>query len=270
MSRERRIGVTLLGAGLLIALTALAIYLAHETSTLRYTVIFNDAKGIRPGDRVQMNGVDIGVVQWRKLQNSQPPQVDVRLKIDPEYAGQIRANSTAIVRDVAFPNVSGQRVIEVVNADVAPPAPPLPNDAIVYGVNGSLELQMWKLKHQFRNAGDAAAQTIGVLAENIHKLGDTIGQIAASPKTQQVIRDLQGFLKEMNEQGRQAAAELKRRWPDLERKLQPVLRELHDFGHNYLAEQIRQIMAQIEQTLKSWNQQLPSRPSPRLTPTPTP
>jgi ABC-type transporter Mla subunit MlaD len=267
MTRERRVGLTLLVAGIFIALIAVAVVVSRETKTLYYTISFKDAKGVQDGDRVQMTGVDIGVVKWHRL-NSPPTTVDVRVKIFPEHAEKVRVGSTAIIRDVSFPNVSGQRVIEIVNPDVEPLPPPLPKDSTVYGMNSSIELELWKFKHLLRGAGDGASQIISALAENMKNLSETVRDIATSPEVQKAMADLQDFLKKMNQRGREAADELRLEWPRIQQELQPALKELQEFGRVYVVDQIRQMMAQIQKTLDEWTGPMPppSRPSPTTTP----
>lgn len=267
MIREHRVGLTLLVAGIFIALIAVAVVVSRETRTLYYTISFKDAKGIQAGDRVQMTGVDIGVVKWRRL-NSPPMTVDVRVKIFPKHAEKLRVGSTAIIRDVSLPNGSGQRVIEVVNLDVEPLPPPLPKDSTVYGMNSAIELELWKLKHLLRGAGDEISQVVGALAENMKNLSETVRQITTSPQVQKAVEDLQNFLKKMNRDGRKAVDELRREWPTIQQELQPAIKELQEFNRSYIVDQLSQMMAQIQKTLDEWSRQAP--PPADVSPTPSP
>jgi ABC-type transporter Mla subunit MlaD len=266
MTRERRIGLTIVVSGVFLLLVAVAVYMAHETRSLYYTIIFKDAQGIRAGDRVQMGGVDIGVVKWVQL-HSRPVTVDVRVKVSPEHAPKVRADSTAIIRGVSFPNVSGQRVIEVINSGSEPPSPALSKDSVVYGMNGLLELEVWKLKQKLQG-GKGVSETLGAWADNMKNLSRAIQELAASPRVKQAVQDLQAFLGKMRDKGRDAIDQLKAEWPKIKEELRPAMKELQDFGRDYLAEQIRQIMDQIDQTLKSWTRPLAS-PTPTPSPTPT-
>jgi ABC-type transporter Mla subunit MlaD len=250
MNRERRIGLVLFVTIIFIALAATAIVVTRESRALYYTVIFKDAKGLQPGDRVQMNGVNIGVVKWVQL-NTQPTQIHVRLKIDPQYAQQVRMNSTAVIRDVSFPNVSGQRVVDVINPETDTPTPPLPRYAVVRGVNGAVDLQVWKLRKHFNGAGDAMAQAIGVLGETARELGDSMQQIAASPQVRQAVQDLRAFMHEMTVKGRAGLAYLQAQWPKIREELAPVMKELEALGRRHVVDELQHMVRQIEQTLEA-------------------
>lgn len=266
MNRERRIGMLLLGAGLVIALAILAVAVSHERQTLYYTVLFDDAKGVQPGDKAQISGVDVGSVKWVHLQTN-PSQVEVRLKVNPQYARQVRADSTAVIRNVSFPNVSGQRVIEIINPDTTPAPPPLARDAIVKGVGGELDLTLWKVQHNLSDAGDDVSHAIGAISRNIQRLGKSVEEIVTRPEVQQAIGDLKRFSLEMKDKGQAAAIELNRQWPRIRAEVQPILKDLENFGRGTLAAQLRQMMAEVDRTLRAWNDQLERLPQP---PTPTP
>ena len=264
MTREKRIGMTLVLAGLLIGIAVIAVIAVRESRSLYYTLVFSDAEGLQPGDRVQMSGVNIGVVKWVQL-NAQPSHIHVRVKIDPKYAEMVRLNSTAVIRGVSFPNVSGQRVIEVVNQETTPPAPPLPKDALVQGVNGALDLQVWKVKGKFKGSGDAFSQAIGAMNQTLKGINDSMKDLLASPEMSKTIRDLRDFMRQMQDQGREAVAQLQAQWPKLREDLKPVLQHLQTMGRTYLVEEIQAMMRQIEQTLDQWQH---SEKAPAATPTP--
>jgi hypothetical protein len=63
----------------------------------------------------------------------------------------------------------------------------------------------------------------------------------------------------MKTKGQAAAVELNRQWPRLRAQMQPILKSLEQLGKDVLADQIRQTMAEIERTLKLWNDLQPPR-----------
>lgn len=254
MNRERRIGVGLLAAAAFIILGVAAIFVSRESRALTYTVVFKDAKGLQPGDRVQMSGVNIGVVKWVELK-TQPSQINVRLKIDPQYAQQVRLNSTAVIRDVSFPNVSGQRVVEVINADEETPGPPLPKDSIVHGVGGPLDLQVWKMRGRFQGTGDALSRRLDTLSATAKELTEQVRQFAASPEVRDALQSLRAYMREMAVKGRAGAAYLQEQWPKVREKVAPVLRDLEAVGKKHVAEELQQMVRQIEATLEEWRRE---------------
>lgn len=250
MNRERRIGAGLLAAAVFIILAVGAVFVSRESRALYYTVVFKDAKGLQPGDRVEMSGVNIGVVKWVELKTA-PNQINVRLKIDPQYAEQVRLNSTAVIRDVSFPNVSGQRVVEVVNAD-GTPGPPLPRNSIVRGVGGPLDLQLWKMRGKMEGSGGAMARRLEALSATAKEMTEQVKQFAASPQVREAIQTLRAYMLEMVDKGRSGVAYLQEQWPKVKEKVMPVLRDLEMVGKKHVAEELQQMVRQIETTLDEW------------------
>lgn len=253
MSRERRLGLLLVLAGLLVALTVVAFVALRESRSLAYTIVFKDAQGLKAGDRVQLIGKDIGVVKWVELSDN-PARILVRVKIDPQYARMVLMNSTAVIHGVTFPNVSGQCVVEVVNPTTQPPSPPLPKDWNVQGVS-EVELQVWKLKGKLSGTGDALKQAIGTMADAARELGESVKDFASSPEVQDALTQLRAFMVKMQEQGRRAAAQLQQEWPKLRDKMKPVIQKLATTGRTYVAEELQAMMRQIEDTLKQWQKE---------------
>jgi ABC-type transporter Mla subunit MlaD len=276
MSRERRIGLGILAGGALIAVFVGGILLAHEARSLKYTIIFQNAKDLKPGDRVQLSGVDIGVVQYVQL-HAQPTRIDIRVKIAPEHADKVRADATAIIGSTAFPNVSGQKVVEIINSETDRPYPPMPKDAMVKGMHNALELGAWKLKKAFEGSKETWRRRLDLMQDNLRRGMGEIERFHSSPRVKETLGQLRAFLERMRKEGRQAVDSLTKEWGPLKAKLQPILKELGDFGRQYLADQIRQIMQQIEETLDRWRKTASggeatpaAPPAPAATPTSKP
>lgn len=265
MNRERRIGMGLFLAAVFIILAVLAVTITRESNTLYYTIVFKDARGLQAGDHVQLHGVNIGEVKWVQLTPQRPPRVDVRVKIDPQYAGQVMQNSTAVISDVSFPNVSGQRIIEVLNPDKG--SVPLLKNTVIHGLSGPLEEQAWKLKGALRGAGDALGIAIGAMSERVKDLAESLRQLATSPEAREAVRQLGDFLIRMKDKGAQALVQLQAEWPKIRDRVKPVLKQLEQLGRTRIADELRQIMDQIERTLNEWRKpKTPPPPTPTVTP----
>jgi ABC-type transporter Mla subunit MlaD len=262
MNRERRMGTALLTAGALAVAAVVLILAAREINSLPYTVQFADAKGLQTGDRVQIDGVDIGVVKGVELIVGQPDnRVDVSVKIQPKHAKQVRADSTAIIRNISLPNVSGQMIIEVVNPPSAKTAPPLARHATVTGMDNIVELEAWKLKHRFLGGnGKSWGERIGELSDQALKLKEEMKELSADPRFREALDELQEFVKTMKTKGIESADQLRARWPSLKQKLTPLARELRELGRQYLSDQVNQLMDEIERTLRRWEQTKPPAP----------
>jgi hypothetical protein len=160
MSPERKAGIVFSVA--VIAILAL-IGVMLSTSRARgfeYTVVFKDGKGIRKGDRVRMSGVDIGLVRAVTLDRT-GDAIHVQLEIDRDHREKIRTNSTAYIRDATFPNVSGQKIVEVINS--TEPSPPLAARSVVQGKENVAEIKAWQFRDQ---VGTWTEQVRGIM-ENL-------------------------------------------------------------------------------------------------------
>lgn len=304
MNKERRIGLGLLATGVIGVLIVIAIAVAARGSALQYTIVFDDAKGLQAGDKVQINGVDVGTVRSVKLVNND--RVDVVVKIDSEHAEKIRSDSSAFIANVSMPNVSGQKVVEILNPEGAP-APNMKRDSQIKGVNNLIDLQMWKIKHKLGDTAEKLSESISDAAQSIKentgparrklresseqlaaavreksgewsaKLKDVGGQIekgASDPKVrdlfQQIKTKLDEFIRIMREKGSAAIEELQQRWQTLKPEVEKMLAQLKDLGQKYVVDTFRQVMAEIEQVLDRFREQPRELPETPPEPSPTP
>lgn len=257
MNKERKVGIGILIAGALVALVIMGILAAHEARSLKYTAVFEDAKGLQVGDRVQLNGVDIGVVKNLELFQN-PPRIEVLVRIDPDHALKVRSDSTARIRNIAFPNVSGQMIVEVLNSESKPPAPEMADGAVIHGVNSLLEYQTWKIKKTFTRNGESWSKRLDQLGDTLKDVKEEVKEMATSPQVREALESLQGFMKNMKDQGRDAVVQLKEEWPEIRDKIEPVLKELTEYGREHLVKQVKMLMRQIEETLQRWSELMPA------------
>jgi phospholipid/cholesterol/gamma-HCH transport system substrate-binding protein len=92
-TREIRVGLVILTA---LAVLAVGIFLIGEKNNLfsrknEYLVELNNVGGLRPGNPVQLNGVDVGTVERIVLpENPSATVIQVWITVDRQYAGRIR------------------------------------------------------------------------------------------------------------------------------------------------------------------------------------
>ncbi len=266
MSRERRVGLTILTIILLLLVAVAAVFLSRELQSLRYTIVFKDAKGIQTGDRVMLNGVDIGEVKTVTL-FMEPARVDVTLKVKAEHANKVRSDSTAVINSLSTINVSGQKVVEIINPPTNKPAPPMAKKGVIEGKNGMMELQLWKLRFTLVDGAQILSGKLDGLAENLQQLQEELTTLATSPEAKEAMAKLREFAGVMAQQGKAALVQLQEEWPKLQAELQPLLKELEKFDHDSLTRQLRQMMEQIDETLKQWEKEDPGS-QPAATPEP--
>ncbi len=287
MTQERRIGMMLLGVVSFAVLVIAAIVLAHQVRSLSYTIVFKDARGLQPGDKVQLNGVDVGAVRSVDLVSSQPPVVEVQVRIAPNHAEKVRADSTAAIESVSIPNVSAQKTVAIYN----PPdstAPAMESGARVEGLDDILDLQVWKLRHRLggateaiREGADSVSQTLrqrggpaiesmrlrsAEWLENLRESADEARQRLNSPEARELfsqIRErLEAFIIYMREQGPAAIEELTEQWQSVKNELAPMIDQLARFSREYTVELIRQIIAEIEDSINRLRGQSPTATPP--------
>lgn len=168
MNRERWAGVLFLLFSVGVIVFIAVVLGSAGSRDLRYTVVFDAGKDAKVGDRVQLNGVDVGQVQDVKLVRK-GEAVEVRLKIAAEHKAKISAHSTAYIANSTTLNVSGQKVIEIYNSSTA--AAPMPPNAVVEGKDSLLELNAWRLKEKASEWGDSLAKAGRDLRETARELG---------------------------------------------------------------------------------------------------
>jgi len=299
MNRQRNAGIVFVG---IVVLILTAIFIVFGTSRwrgLRYTVVFSEGRGIAVGDRVQLNGVDIGEVDSVKL-DSTGKKVFVGLKIHPEHRRKVLANSTASISDSTFLNVSGQKVIQIYNSSQG--GGPMAQGATIQG-KGPLELKAWQanewlrqqsgeLQKASRDLGEGAKQltesarnaiesfTRGVkegLKDGTEESPSPPKQPMTSPggtpkkplqpgELDETAKKLSDFLNELGSKGKESLTELSRKWEDLKADVTPLLRRLKDDGRELLHEKLQQILDQIEQALDKMKQERESRNGAEPTP----
>jgi phospholipid/cholesterol/gamma-HCH transport system substrate-binding protein len=139
-SREVKVGLVILAA---IAVLALGVFLIGDRNNLfkrknHYYTELNSAQGLKPGNPVQLNGVDVGTIQSVILpQNPTKEHIRVWLTIDRAYAERIRGPRQASQGGESPPSKAriktlgllGDKFIEI--SFGAPEYPVIPPDGLI-------------------------------------------------------------------------------------------------------------------------------------------
>ncbi len=254
MNQERRVGLVLLIGCILVVGVFAAIFIAREASSLYYTIVFNDAEGLQVGDPVQVNGVDIGVVKSVELQTQPEPRIDVRVKVYPKHIEKVLADSTAIISAVSFPNVSGQKIVEIHNSGSDPPAKPMQEDAEINGMNSKVALLLWKGKEKLVGSPDGLKEKAKAMGSKLKKIKKDVGEMAKAPRVKELFKELADFIKQLRTKGAERLDELMERWPQIKQKLDEVLKQLVEFGREMIADKLRNLAEEIESMLEHLRQ----------------
>ncbi|MEA2602358.1 MAG: phospholipid/cholesterol/gamma-HCH transport system substrate-binding protein [Acidobacteriota bacterium] len=123
--REIRVGLVILSA---LAVLAAGIFLIGEKNNVfsrknLYYIEFNSVSGLKPGNPVQLNGVDVGAISKVELPaNPWRGEIRVWIKVESEYAARIRGpqgdqkpvpGQTASVARIKTLGLLGDKYIEI-------------------------------------------------------------------------------------------------------------------------------------------------------------
>ncbi len=254
MTKERKAGAYILVSGLLLFLIGMIAFIAHNANTLHITIVFKDAKGLKAGDSVQISGVDIGVVKWVELVQS--GKVEVKVEIHPEHTELVRQGDTAIISNVVFPNVSGQKILELINSYSSPRMPGMKSNETIKGMNSRLELVAWKTRGKIGGGMIEKDKETGPLVRKIKNFMNSVKDLSILPEHREFLKKLAAFIDTMKEEGAGALGDLRKEWPALKESFQPVFRELKEYGQGQLVEEIKNLMHNIDRTLDMWEKYL--------------
>ncbi len=274
MKKETQVGLMVaVGLALLVA-AVIGVTTITGGDALRYTIYFDDAKGLEVGDKVVMDGLAIGVVKNVELIEA-GKRIDVDLKIDPEYNAVIREDSTGMIKANTLINVSGQMVVEIYNPSNDKIVAMMENGAEVEGLNGQLDYIAWKTANTAGNMGRAigdAGSAVGSAVGNFGssalekanklkdqaiekgtKLASDLQELKDNPLVVAAMTKLMNFLQLMKEKGIDGIEMLKEKWPDVKDDVLRVIDELKGLGAESAIDKLRDILQDVDRVLESWD-----------------
>lgn len=250
---------------LLLILGGLLLFARWQSRGLDYTLHFEDAKGLRAGDPVMLSGVQIGEVKGVELAGER--DVRVKVRVDDEHAEKVLAGSTAVISNPAFPNVSGQKVVEIHNPAVAEEGA-LPEGAEITGREGLVDLKAWQIEQRLQNLGGELSEQSRSMAEKISVMAEEMKDIPESPEVREAIDKLDQMSRDLSERGRDTWDRLSDQWEDLSRDLSPILENWSRTGRDRARETLDRTRQSLEEASERARQRLEERKSQALTQTP--
>lgn len=239
--RRRSTSIGLFISLLILALIIGAIvgFATWKSRGLDYTLHFEDAKGLQAGDPVVLSGVQIG--QVRKVTLMGEDDVRVAVHIDEEHRKKVLAGSTAVITSMSFPNMSGQKVVEIHNpAD--PDALPLEDDVDVAGQDGMFDLKAWQLEQRLSDMGEDLSAQSKVLAEKFSEMAEKLQEIPESPEMKEALEKLEEFSEDLETSSREKLADLSDDWEKWSKDLSPLIEEWKVRGKQKAWELLQQAM----------------------------
>lgn len=177
MSPERKAGVLFIAIVACLLAMIVLILVSQANRSLLISATFSNSRGLDVGELVQMNGVAIGEVDAVNLSDDSK-FVTVQLKIEPEHRTRVRKKSVAYIRNSTFPNVSGQRIVEIENSRV--PSPQIESGDTIPGLDSTIEVESWKLREKVgewsERVREAGAQMSETLRSEYADLKNRLGE----------------------------------------------------------------------------------------------
>lgn len=275
--RDGRFALIFAGACVAILLVIFFVIALYANNDLKYVVTFKDARGLRPGDLVAMNGVNIGKVDSIEL-GAQGEQIRIIVRIDNESREQVRANSTAVISSADYPDITGVKFLDLHNS--IKPSPAMPPNAVVRGKEGGVQLKAWQLREkgsvvlqrlkastaELREKAAAVAEIAkekGLelnekfseeMGKSIRKFAEDIAPRIAEELDREQIAALAGRVAELLRSAGEAGAEnidgLVHEWAEIRREAGPIINKLLEIGEGTLAESLLVVLRSVERRIR--------------------
>ncbi|MCX7015901.1 MAG: MlaD family protein [Candidatus Sumerlaeota bacterium] len=220
--------------GLFLSLCVLALILGAvigfavwKSRGLNYTLQFKNAAGLGEGDKVTLSGIPIGEVRDVRLVGDKEVLVDVQ--VDEKYADRVKEGSTALIASPNFPNVSGQKEVEVYNpADET--AKRLEDGATIQGQDSLVGLKAWQIKDKLKSAGEGASAAARSLADSVGNMVEELKDIPESPEVKDALEKLNALANDLSVKGKAQLGDLSKRWQDALNSLTPLAQQWSEKG----------------------------------------
>ncbi|HYH44963.1 MAG TPA: MlaD family protein, partial [Thermoanaerobaculia bacterium] len=134
-TQAARVGLLVLAA---VAVLALGVFLIGDQNNLfsrknRYYIDFGSVSGVKPGNPVQLNGVDVGTVDQVILPTDPARKlIRVWITVDRAYAGRVRTDSRARIKTLGL---LGDKFVEITSG--SPTFPIVPSDGNIQAASAS-------------------------------------------------------------------------------------------------------------------------------------
>jgi len=244
---------------LILVLIAAIVFAKWQSRGLDYTVQFKDAQGIGKGDKVTLSGMPIGEVRGVELKKDN--EVLVQVRIQEAHADKIKQNSTALIANPTFPNVSGQKVVEVYNP-AAQEAKPLKEGATVQGQDSLVSLKTWQIRQSLGRMGRDASDSARAVAEKLSEMAEELKDIPESPEVKAALEKMSELAEALGEKGKEGLAAFSREWDAMVEACGPLLAQWREKG----AVKFREALDAAQAMWKDKGRDLRQRLAERLAP----
>jgi uncharacterized protein YukE len=220
---------------------------------IEFTVTFDDAQGLEPGDEVVYRGVVIGTVREVTVRDA---RVHALVRVDPEHLAAVYKEADFAIESAGTTGaLTGSR--ELVMTDSTGERTPVAEGDVIHGRGGRIERALGRLQQAWQGASEAARE-FGSEVERLVK------DVRTAPETEEFLSALSEFGSEARETGREEYEKLRReRLPELKREAEQLRDKLLSEGRKQEAEE-------FWEGFKEWLRDVAGDEPPSAEATPTP
>jgi ABC-type transporter Mla subunit MlaD len=255
--------------GLMLALAILALILIGvvllarwQSRGLDFAIRFEDAKSLAAGGKVTLSGVPIGEVRSVTLVGEDEVLVGVR--VEDQHAELVKEGATAVIASPTFPNVSGQKVVEIHNP-LDPQSGPLAEGARIEGQDGLVAIKAWEIKQKLRGLGEGASGTVRSMAEKMSLLLEELKDIPESPEIEAALEKMSRLADDLAVKGKEGLAALGAEWEELRTLIGPLLVVLKEKSKDRAIQALAAALKLIESKTGPLRERLAAEPTPAAT-----
>jgi len=252
MTKSTRMLILGFAGGLVLVLAAIGIYfLLAQATGVDFSVRFQNAKGLNPGDKVLLNGVEVGQVKAVRLTDT---GVEVAAHLESDFAAQVRADSRAVVKGSGM-NPFGDKSLELLPPSNNDPAQPIRSGMMLDGIENEVERGAWQLGQVLSEGSKIFSQQLEELGRAFEDVSRQFEDLGNSPEVQKLKQDMDHFVNRVEHSTDKAQRQATERdWPELRARMEAQARDLEAKGRAAAAEKLRQAREQLDKTMQKVDQ----------------
>ncbi len=210
----------------------------QSESGLQFVVAFDDARGLKAGQTVVLNGVEIGEVKGVGL--GQGGRAEVQVRIEPEHRQHVYAEAEYTVAKIGgLLDTSGQYQLAIKDGDSAQRTPVQPG-TVIEGTGGWLD----RAKAGLGKAGEWASGEAAVLLAKA-------AEWAKSPEGQEFQEALKEFTSEAAEIASEELQDFRdHEYPQLREKAIALRQKLEEAGRSDEAQELWEDFGRLMDSIK--------------------
>ncbi|MFZ0488588.1 MAG: MlaD family protein [Arenicellales bacterium] len=229
---------------------AVAVFLSACARELHVSATFNNSSGLATGVPVYLDDAKVGEISGLTRTGA---TVRARLALDPDLVAALRSGSAALLT-----TRGGHTVIELYN--YRPGGDPLKDDAVLVGLNNSLEYAAWQAGESI----DTGTKSMNDLAKTVHDYFQSDEWEQKKNEMNRQFDDLkqqlgrsyddtnkayQKFLGDLESQSEEARKQARESYAQLARRLKEQIEHLKQQGNEKLVEPLQRLLDELSRAM---------------------